>query len=147
VRVSASANKTGYTLLEILLVLMILAGAGFFLLIQIPNDTQEKGIELSALRLLEDLREVQQAAMADNIWYKVKFYPATSTYKIFRQGEFIRSVVFQEGVRFGNSPPEVIFQPIGAPTVGMTVVLKTTEKERHVIIAPIMGRMRIEIVR
>lgn len=141
------SNNTGYTLLEILLVLILVAGAGFFLLIQVPQDTQQKGIEISATRLQADLREVQQAAIAGNIWYRVKFYPVTNEYKIFKQGEFLRSVGLSQGVRFGNSPPELIFLPTGAPTSGMTVMLNAGERERRIIIAPVMGRIRLEIVR
>jgi hypothetical protein len=124
-----------------------MAGAGFFLLLQIPQDMQEKGMDISSTRLLEDLRETQQAAIACNVWYRVKFYPHTNEYKLFKQGDFIRAVNLQKGVYFGNSPPELTFLPTGAPTKGMTVILKTGSLERKVIIAPVMGRIRLEIVR
>lgn len=140
-------TEKGYTLLEILLVLVLLAGAAFFLLIHLPQDVKAKGIELSAERLLADLREVQQASIAGNVYYRVKFYPESGEYKIFRQGESWRSVVLQEGVSFGNSPPELFFLPTGAPAPGMTIVLKAGERERRIIIAPVMGRIRLEIVR
>jgi len=45
--------------MEILLVLIILAGAGFSLLIRIPHDFEKKNIEISATELQEDLRETQ----------------------------------------------------------------------------------------
>jgi type II secretory pathway pseudopilin PulG len=126
--VNVLPNKTGYTLLETLLVLTILAGAGFFLLLQIPHTMEEKGMEITSTRLLEDLREVQQAAIAGNIWYRVKFYPTTNEYKIFRQGDFRKSVHLLEGVSYANSPPELIFLPTGAPSSGMTVILKSGSK-------------------
>ncbi|NLI91840.1 MAG: prepilin-type cleavage/methylation domain-containing protein [Peptococcaceae bacterium] len=134
-------------MLEILLVLVLLAGGGFFLLIQIPHDIQENSIEISASRLLQDLREVQQASMSGNIWYRVKFYSQTNEYMIFKAGEFLRSVRLYPGVVFGNTPPELIFLPSGVPSTGMTVTLRTGDRERKVIIAPVMGRMRIEIER
>lgn len=140
-------TEKGYTLLEILLVLILLAGAGFFLFIQLPQDVKTKGVELSAERLLADLREVQQASIAGNIYYRVKFYPETREYKIFRQGEIWRSVVLHDGVSFGNSPPELFILPTGAPVPGMTIILKAGERERRIIIAPVMGRIRLEIVR
>lgn len=142
-----SKRASGYTLLEILIVLTILAGAGFFLLIQIPSNTQEKGIEISSTRLLEDLREVQQAAIASNVWYRVKFFPATSEYKVFKEGEFIRTVSLQKGVRFTSPPSELTLLPTGAPSTGMTIILNSDKFERRIIIAPVMGRIRIEIVR
>lgn len=144
---SRTNNNLGYTLLEILLVLTIVAGAGFFLAVQIPHDMQKKGIDISATKLLEDIKETQQAALASNVWHRVKFYPHTNEYKLFKQGEFIRSVNLQKGVCFGNSPPELTLLPTGAPVAGMTVILKTGSLERKVIIAPVMGRIRLEIVR
>lgn len=140
-------NKTGYTLLEVLLVLILLAGAGFYLLIQVPYDLQKNRIEVSAGRLLQDLRETQQAALAENVWYMVRFYPSTSEYMLFRQGKFLRSVHLEPGVSFSGKPEELTFNPAGAPVVGMTIILKAGVRERNVIIAPVMGRMRIEIVR
>lgn len=140
-------TQKGYTLLEILLVLSILAGAGFYLLLRIPHSLQEKGIEVSASNLLADLRETQQAAIAGNVWYKIKFYPATNEYKVFKEGNFVRNVFLQKGVCFGNCPPELTLLPTGAPAAGMTVSLKAGNLERKVIVAPVMGRIRVEIVR
>ncbi|RNC29303.1 MAG: hypothetical protein AWM53_00656 [Candidatus Dichloromethanomonas elyunquensis] len=140
-------NKNGYTLLEILLVLVLLAGAGFFLLVQVPHDLQQNSIEISASTLLQDLRETQQASISGNVWYRVKFYSQTNEYMIFKQGEFLRSVRLYPGVSFANSPPELIFQPAGVPVTGMTVILQAGNRKRKVIIAPVMGRMRIETVR
>lgn len=137
----------GYTLVEVLLVLTLLAGAGFLLLIQIPHNMEQKGMEISSERMLDDLREVQQAAIAENVWYKVKFYPHTKEYRIFRQGEFMRAVSLSQEVQYGNSPPELTLLPTGAPVTGMTIVLTTRDLERRVIIAPVMGRIRLEIVR
>ncbi len=140
-------NKTGYTLLETLLVLTILSCAGFFLLVQIPHNTEEKSVEMTSIRLLEDLREVQQAAITGNVWYRVKFYPNTNEYKIFRQGDLRESVQLQQGVSFANSPAELYFLPTGAPSCGMTVMLKMGFNERKIIVAPVTGRIRLEIVR
>ncbi|KUO58788.1 MAG: prepilin cleavage protein [Gracilibacter sp. BRH_c7a] len=140
-------KSSGYSLLEILLVLTLLAGAGFLLLIQIPHNLELKEMEISSEIMLNDLREVQQAAIAENVWYRVKFYPHTKEYRIFRQGDFIRSVGLSEGVQYGNTPSELTLLPTGAPVTGMTIILTTSNLERKVIIAPVMGRIRLEIVR
>ena len=140
-------KSSGYSLLEILLVLTLLAGAGFLLLIQIPHNLELKEMEISSEIMLNDLREVQQAAIAENVWYRVKFYPHTKEYRIFRQGDFIRSVGLSEGVQYGNTPSELTLLPTGAPVTGMTIILTTKDLERRVIIAPVMGRIRLEIVR
>lgn len=142
-----SKNISGYTLLEVLIVLTIFAGAGFLLLLEIPRNIQQKEIDISATKLMEDLRETQQAAIAGNVWYRVKYYPLSNEYKVFREGDFVRSVSLQKGVRFGNNPPELTLLPTGAPVTGMTVILNAGKFERRVIIAPVMGRTRIEMVR
>lgn len=137
----------GYSLLEILLVLVLLAGAGFFLLFQIPHNLEQKEMELASVKMVDDLREVQQAAIAENVWFRVKFYPHTQEYRIFRQGDYVRTVSLPQRVQYGNSPPELTLLPTGAPVTGMTIILTTRDLERRVIIAPVMGRIRLEIVR
>lgn len=129
------------------MVLILLSGLGFYVLTQVNNDTEQQKIELSALRLLEDLRECQQRAIAENSWLRLKVYPEANSYKIFNQGGLISSTKLQKGVRFGNRPPELIFQPTGTPSVGMTIVIQTPNNERRVIIAPVLGRTRIEIIK
>ena len=140
-------QSPGYYLLEVLLVLTLLAGAGFLLLIQVPYNLEQKGMEVTAERLLDDLREAQQAAIVENVWYRVKFYPETNEYKIFKQGNTVHSFSLAEGVRFGNNPGDLTFLPTGSPDKGMTIILITAKLERRVIIAPVMGRIRLEIVR
>jgi len=142
-----SKNSSGYTLLEILIVLTLLAGVSFFLILKIPNYIQERNIEISATRLIEDLKETQQAAIAAGSWYMIKFYPSTGEYKIFKEAEHIRTVKLHKGVNFGNHPSDVKISPSGAPSPGITVILEHGKYERHIIMAPVMGRIRMEIVR
>ncbi len=140
-------RNSGYTLLEIMLVLLIVAGAGYLLLVQVPHDMRERKVALASVRLLEDLRETQQTAISENIWYKISIHPGTREYKIFKQGEWIRTVQLADGVNFGNHKlEELTLTPSGAPAGGLTIVLLAKDRERRVIIAPVMGRIRMEIV-
>jgi len=141
------SGKAGHTLLEVLLVLTIIAGAGFLVLIHIPHSMEQRRIEISSEIMLEDLRETQQAAIAENCWYRIKFFRETNEYMIFRQGVFVRSVSLAEGVNYGNNPDELTLLPSGAPSAGITVILTSGKLERRVIAAPVMGRIRLEIVR
>lgn len=140
-------QSPGFYLMEVLLVLLLLAGAGFLLLIQIPYNLEQKGMEISSGRMIDDLREAQQAAIAEKVWYRVKFYPETDEYRVFKQGQIIHSVSLEKGVSFGNKPEDLTFLPTGAPDRGMTIILTSAKSERRVIIAPVMGRIRLEIVR
>ncbi|UWG95744.1 prepilin-type cleavage/methylation domain-containing protein [Dehalobacter sp. DCM] len=114
------------------------------LLIQIPNHTQEKAIMMTADGLLQDLRETQQAAMAESVWYKVRFYPSMGTYKIYKQGLYVRTVTLQDKVTFGNVPTDIIFNASGAPNVGLTIMLQCGDRAKKVIVAPVMGRIRVD---
>lgn len=140
-------RNSGYSLLEVLIVLIFIAGAAFLLLIPVTKNLGQRGIEISSVRLLEDLRETQQAAISENVWHRVKFYPFSNDYMVFRQGEFIKAVKLEPGVQFGNYPPELTLLPTGTPVSGMTIVLQSGKFERRVIVAPVMGRIRLEIVR
>lgn len=137
-------KSCGYSLLEMLIVLTLLAGTSLFILVQIPHDIREEAIEVSATRLMADLRETQQAAIASHTWHTVKFFASTNEYKIYKAGTFIRSVSLMKGVRFSNQPAELMFLPTGSPSVGMTIYLKVDQSEKKVIVAPIMGRIRLQ---
>lgn len=136
--------EKGFTLIEVLLALLILAGAGFFLLLKIPVDIQEENLALSSQRMKYELREIQQAAITNNKWYRVKFYP-DARYMIFEEGTYQKTIELAQGVTFGNSPPNLLFLPTGAPSQGMTIILKAGIKERRIIIAPVMGRIREQV--
>lgn len=140
-------NEAGFTLLEVLLAILILASASFVLLVKLPGNFQELRLERSSAELVADLRGIQQSAVTENCWYQIRFYPATGEYMIFRQGTFVRTVKLQAGVSFGGSMPNVIFQPTGAPVPGASVILQTAHGERKVVIAPVMGRIREEIIK
>jgi type II secretory pathway pseudopilin PulG len=140
-------NKSfGYTLLEILLVLVLLTAASYTLLIRLPHSIPDRNLAIAANGLLDDLRETQQAAIASNTWHKVKFFPYANQYKIYKESKLIRSVDLPPHVRLDNSPPDLTFLPTGAPSIGVTVMLAAGNSKKNVIVAPVMGRIRLEDV-
>lgn len=140
-------NEAGFTLLEVLLAILLLASVSLILLVKLPNNFQEMNLARSSQELTTDLRGIQQSAITENCWYQIRFYPATDEYMIFRQGTFIRTVKLQDGVSFGGSVPNIIFQPTGAPVPGASVTLRNAQGERKVVIAPVMGRIREEVIK
>lgn len=137
-------NDRGFTLLEIVLVLMIVSGAGFVLLIKLPIDLEKERLAFSTTQLLEELRDVRQAAMAENNWYEVKFYlhAGDHNYKIFRQGTRVKDVYFKNGIQFVGQPVNLIFNASGR-SVGTTIVLTNPAGERRsVVVAPVGMRIR-----
>jgi len=136
--------EKGITLLEILLVILLLSGAGFFLLVKIPSDIQIQKLDLSSTELMEEIKVIQQAALSEDVWYQIKFYPDAELYKIFRQGKFLRSIELKEGVEFINRPSELTILPTGAPAQGLTIMLSAGKNKKSIIIASVMGRIREE---
>jgi prepilin-type N-terminal cleavage/methylation domain len=135
----------GFTLLELILVLAILAGTGFILVIKLPLKVHSQSLTLTSSQLLAELRDTRQAAMSENTWYQVKFYCVPKYYRIMRQGVLVKQINLEKGIVFGNNPPDLIFNAKGTPSVGLTVLLENPEGERKkVIVAPVSGRIREE---
>lgn len=134
----------GYTLLEMLLVLIILSGAGFVLLIKLPINFEQQRLAFATTQLLEEIRDVRQAALAENNWYEVKFYlqDGDHNYKIFRQGTRVKDVHFKDGIQFVGQPGDLIINASGR-SVGTTIVLTNPSGEqRSVVVAPVGMRIR-----
>lgn len=135
----------GFTLLEIILVLTLLAGTGFVLLTKFPINLEQERLSMATTQLLEEIRDARQAALAENNWYAVKFYHQTDHhYQISRQGTKIKDVYFKEGVRFFGSPQDLQFNATGR-SAGSTIILTTPSgKQSKVIVAPVGMRIREE---
>lgn len=138
-------KNRGYSLLEVLLTLALLGGAGFALAVKLPLDFQAQSLNLSTTQLLEDLRDTRQAAMAENTWYYVKFFPTERTYRILREGTKVKEVPLQDGISYFNTVPDLMFNAEGNPIPGMTISLVNRRGQvRKVVVAPVNGRIREE---
>jgi len=140
----ARGKDRGFTLLELLLVLILLSGAGFVLLIKLPINFDKERLDFAITQLLEEIRDVRQAALAENNWYEVKFYPQDGDhhYQIFRQGTRVKDVHLQEGIRFLGQPTSLTFNASGR-SVGETIVLTSSSgQKKSVVIAPVGMRIR-----
>ena len=134
----------GFTLLEMILVLMLFAGGSFVLLIKLPINFEKERLDLATTQLLAEIRDARQAALAENNWYSVKFYHQTGDhyYQIFKQGTRVKDVYFKDGIQFLGSPQDLEFNASGR-SVGTTIILTTPSgKRRSVIVAPVGMRIR-----
>lgn len=141
---AARGSNQGFTLLEILLVLILITGAGFVLLIKLPVQFDKEHLALATTQLLGDLRDVRQAALAENTWYAVKFYPQAGKphYQIFRQGTKVKDVYLNEGVKFVDRPGDLTINASGR-SGGMTITLQNSAGEqRSIVVAPVGMRIR-----
>jgi prepilin-type N-terminal cleavage/methylation domain-containing protein len=144
-------GNLGFTLLELLLVLTILAGSGFILLAKISLQSQNRNLAIAGTRMLEELREARQAAMTENTWYRVNFYPDNNSYRVINSAELVKEVFLPAGVKFLGypNPDHVVFNALGMPAQGTTVRLGTEngKEGRNIIIASVGGRIREEQVK
>ena len=143
-RSTAEAKDKGFTLLEMLLVLILLSGAGFVLLVKLPIHFDKERLAFESTQLLEEIRDTRQAALAENNWYAVKFYPQEGDhhYQVFRQGTKVKDVHLKEGIKFLGQPGNLTFNAAGR-SVGATIVLTGPSGERKsVVIAPVGMRIR-----
>lgn len=139
-------HDRGFTLLEMILVLMLLSGSGFVLLIKLPIYFDKERLAFATTQLLEEMRDARQAALAENNWYMIKFYYQAGDhhYQILRQGTRVKDVYFKDGIQFYGSTKDITFNAYGRGA-GATIVLTNSKGERRsVIIAPVGMRIREE---
>lgn len=137
-------EERGFTLLEILLVLILLAGTGFYLLIKFPVNFERQRLAFESTQLLAEIRDARQAAMAENNWYAVKFYCQRGDhhYQIFKQSKMVKNIYLQDGVEFLGTPRDLTFNAVGR-SVGTTITLQNSAgEEKNVIVAPVGMRIR-----
>ncbi|WP_407308248.1 prepilin-type N-terminal cleavage/methylation domain-containing protein [Desulfosporosinus sp. SB140] len=139
-----SDEEHGFTLLEMLLVLTLVASAGFVLLLKPPIHIERDRLAFMTTQLLEEIRDTRQAALAENDWYQVKFYPQAGDhhYQIFREGTRIKDIHLKDGVQFLGQPENLLFNASGR-SVGTTITLTNSLGEhRSVVIAPVGMRIK-----
>lgn len=147
-----SRQNSGFSLLEVLLVLTLLAGAGFVLLVKLPVQLDNRNLSLASTQLMQELRDARQSALAENTWYEVRFYPDSNIYKVLREGNtIVKSIPLPEKVQFYNRPNTIRFSssgtPVftGTPPLTGTISLTNGKKTRNIITALITGRVREEM--
>lgn len=142
----AKGRERGVTLLEVLLVLCLLSGAGFVLLVKLPVHFEKQRLNMTATQLLAEVRDVRQAALAENNWYEIKFYPQDGehNYKVFRQGTRVRDISLEKGIQFIGQPGNLTFNAAGRGS-GMTITLQNALGDRKsVVVSPVGMRIREE---
>jgi prepilin-type N-terminal cleavage/methylation domain-containing protein len=134
----------GFTLLEILLVLVFMAGAGFVLLIKLPVHLERDRLDLAATQLLGDVRDVRQAALAENDWYQIKFYRSVGDhyYQVFREGTRVKEVHFDDGIQFKGQPTNLLFNASGRSAGATIELINSAGEEKSIVVAPVGMRIR-----
>jgi type IV fimbrial biogenesis protein FimT len=152
----AATIKEGFSLLEVLLVLAIVA---IFAAVAAPRYGRASGryrADLAAWRVMADLRLAQSCAKAASSSRTVSFFIATDQYQLSNipapdgaPGDY--TVVLSDvpyradltSVSFnGNS--QVIFNGWGLPNNGGTVVLSVGAEQRTVAVDGVTGRVSLQ---
>lgn len=141
----------GFTLLEVLLVLTILAGAGFVLLVKLPVQLDNRNLSLASTQLIQDLRDTRQSALAENTWFEIRFFQTNNTYRIYREGNLLKNASLPDKITFANKPNTIRFSAegspifLGTPPLTGNISLTNGKNTRNIITALITGRVREEI--
>ena len=137
----------GYTLIELLTVLALL---GLVASLSIPRLTALPHWQLEAVsrRMAGELRLLRQEAIGSGITYRMEFYVHVNRYTLNRSGkrewvDLPQGVIFEGNTTFSGMPPSVSFNHLGRPGSGGTVILRSGDYRRYVIVAPVTGRVRI----
>lgn len=144
-------TSMGFTLIEITVVLLLLAGGAFLLITQYPGNGKQN-LDAGAAQLLMDLREARQAAVSENAWYEVVFYPYENQYRINKGSSSgttkVKDRSLPQGISFVNTGTlnsVLRFNANGTPSRGVTISLvNSAGTMRKVIVAPVEGRIREE---
>jgi len=137
----------GYTLIELLAVLALL---GLVASMTIPRFTtlSHWQLEAASRRMAGELRLLRQEAIGTGIQYRMEFYVHVNRYTLNRSGrrewvDLPQGVFFEGNTTFSGTPPSVHFNHLGRPGSGGTIILKSGDSRRYVIVAPVNGRVRI----
>ncbi|MEW5922023.1 MAG: prepilin-type N-terminal cleavage/methylation domain-containing protein [Bacillota bacterium] len=137
----------GYTLVELIAVLALL---GVMTALAVPRFTTLPywHLEAASRRMAGDLRLLRQEAINSGGQYKAEFYIHLNRYTLTlpqgRRHVYLPDTVqFEGNTTFSGLPPAVHFNYLGRPSSGGTVILKTGDSLRYIIVAPVTGRVRI----
>jgi prepilin-type N-terminal cleavage/methylation domain-containing protein len=159
----AFRNLRGFTLLELLLVIVLLGILGGLASLQVAPLLSRTRLDRGAKQVATDLQAVKMKAIAQNRSFRVTFRPDTRDYVVDKSenGSWQRHaldthdpganndalVVLPPGVNITavNSGGDVTFVPRGYVDAGITITLGTaTGVERKRVVVNLAGRVRIE---
>lgn len=137
----------GYTLIELLAVLALL---GLVASLSIPRLTAlpHWQLETASRRMAGELRLLRQEAISQGRPCRMEFYVHVNRYTLNRSGsrdwvDLPQEVIFEGNTTFPGLPPSVQFNHLGRPGSGGTIILRSGDYRRYVIVAPVTGRVRI----
>ncbi|MGE5454327.1 MAG: prepilin-type N-terminal cleavage/methylation domain-containing protein, partial [Methylocystaceae bacterium] len=140
-----AGRQSGFTLLELLLVLMVMAVVGAVVYPNLTNIIDSLRLRSDALLLAQEMRAARTEAIMSQEARDIRFYPNNSYYKIFPSN---RVIYLSQGIRIqeNNFPEDPLFyvhrcrfHASGVPTGGHISLVNRQGQQKHVIISVYMG--------
>lgn len=139
-------DSKGFTLIETITATAIFCAIYFCVVPNMKDIMESFKLQLAAQKLSQDIRTIQQQAIAEGENYKILFdVYRRDNYQILKGFKSSR-VFLPKGISFlwTNFPDNtLIFTPSGAPQQGGTVSMKNQKKRLYIIINVATGRVRI----
>lgn len=144
------SGEKGFTLLELLIVLAILALLCTAVLPSLLPVLDKIRLQADARDLAQALRLTRQQAISTGKPAAVYIYPYASLYRVqngsnlsFREG--VKCVDTTLGPAYSGGPPACTFYPSGAPLprAGTVVLANKRGEKAYIIVNPVVGRVRV----
>ncbi|HHW55220.1 MAG: prepilin-type N-terminal cleavage/methylation domain-containing protein [bacterium] len=140
-------GSRGYTFIELILVLMLLALLATITWPSLQASLDRFVLEETAWRIAREIRLVQQMAVVEGEWFQIQFLHNSDRLRI--SGPSIDPILIDlppqidlQQTTFTNQ--EVFFYPSGAPSMGGTVPLANGRGEKRFIRVTVgAGRVRV----
>jgi len=147
---SSYKPQSGFTFLELLLVLAVMAIVVTIAYPNLTNIVDSIRLRNDALLLAQELRAARTEAIMSQEARDIRFYQNTNHYELSPAN---RVIYLSQGIRiqgntFNNDPyfyvPYCRFRATGSPSQGGHVKLVNRQgKVKHVIVSVVMGRVRV----
>lgn len=143
-------SETGFTLLELLLVLTIMTVVASVTYPNLNKVLDSLRLRHDALQLAQELRACRSEAILSQESRQVQFYYHSNSYRLPEQNRviYLSQGIRIEGSTFATDPhlavPYCRFRATGAPSKGGHVKLVNRQgKAKYVIVSVAMGRVRV----
>ena len=145
-------NKTGFTIIELVLVITIMAALAMIVAPVFQNSIPRIKLYSEARKLMAEIRNVQQEAISSNATYAINFIGGTDTLKISYFDEnnnehFRYSYTLDPSIDLVNTSftgNNLQFNILGEPSEGGDIVIANNRNESSIIrVAPSTGKVSI----
>jgi len=150
--IQAPGRETGFTMIEVMIAILILAGLTAGTVLSLTRLTATVNLRLASDRLAQEIRTTQQRAFAENSPYGIQFYQDPgNAYLIKKTAVYISDtpmVHLPASLTLeSNFPKKMLTIPcLEGSANGGTITLTNKANSRqqlYVIVAAITGRVRV----